>query len=139
MDTRAKEMLQRFDAMAIPLRLAVARKDDVPLIVPLWFSYEGDRLRCATKRHSYLVRCLQDADVSFDISTQKPPYRGVSGRASVTIRERGAGGLLEQLIGKYVPYEASLSQWLMRNSDKEVMLELEPTQVRCWDYSHRMT
>lgn len=131
----------------VPLRLSVV-SDDEPLIVPLWFVYEGGALWCACQRESYLVRRLskqmtderQEAHCAFDISTNTAPYQGVAGAGYVTLHMDQGEDRLRSLIQRYLNDPGSpFAQWLSARATDEVALRIRPTRVRAWDFTNRMS
>ena len=63
----------------IPVRVGCRTPADDPWIVSLWFAWDG-AVHCATGAHADIVDFLEhDARVSFDVSTNDPPYRGFVG------------------------------------------------------------
>ena len=60
----------------IPLRIS-AQAPKGPLIVPLWFEWDGARFWCACQSDAVIVRALERAPLcAFDLSTNDMPYRG---------------------------------------------------------------
>ncbi len=124
----------------IPLRLSV-QTDHGPLIVPLWFDWDGTHFWCASKGDAVVVRALEREPVcAFDLSTNDIPYSGIRGRALTrTVPKRG-GAVLERLIERYrIDRDHDLAKWLLSRADDEVALEITPTWQTHWDYSHRMS
>ena len=134
-------------SVRVPLRLGLAR-DDQPIIVPLWFVYEGERLWCACHRSSYVVRRIREQTrdpmlglvCAFDISTNDPPYRGIRGTGQVTLVEELGGEKLSRLTGRYLDDASSgFASWLLSRSDEEVALCISATDVKAWDFTARMS
>lgn len=123
----------------IPLRLSVQTRRG-PLIVPLWFEWDGERLWCASHRDAAIIGALEKSPLcAFDLSTNDMPYRGVRGRGTVSCRPDLGAAVLERLIDRYLPdREHPLATWLLSRRDEEVALEITPTWQTDWDYSTRM-
>ena len=128
------------DESVIPLRLACVAPSGWPLVVSLWFVRRGDELVCATQRSSSLVRALEhDQRCAFEVAGEKPPYRGVRGRARVAIELDEGLAALAELLTRYVGgTDGAFAQRLLGRTTPEVVLRLDPVEVSSWDYSHRM-
>ncbi|MFU8816279.1 MAG: pyridoxamine 5'-phosphate oxidase family protein [Pseudomonadales bacterium] len=127
------------DEQRLPLRLGI-ETDSGPLVVPLWFHFDGADFWCATQRDAMLVRALAARPrCAIDVSTNDIPYRGLRGRGQVTcVPERGAE-VLERLIQRYLNDDQNrLARWLKSRSDTEVALRITPNWLTSWDFSDRM-
>ena len=122
-----------------PLRISVLGPKG-PLIVPLWFVWQDDRIWCASQGSSLVVRALQaDPRCAYDVSTNDMPYRGIRGRGNARCLPEAGASVLEQLIDRYqVNRESQLSRWLLSRCDSEVAIEITPVWQTDWDYSERM-
>lgn len=123
----------------IPLRISVETRGG-PLIVPLWFDWDGEHLWCASHRSAAIIAALEHTPVcAFDLSTNDMPYRGLRGRGAVRCRPELGGAVLERLIDRYLPDRTHpLAAWLLSRRDEEVAIEITPTWQTGWDYSRRM-
>lgn len=128
------------DESVIPLRLACMAPSGWPLVVSLWFALRGDELVCATQRSSALVRALErEPRCAFEVAGETPPYRGVRGRAQVTIEPDQGLATLSTLLTRYVGgTEGAFAQRLLARTTPEVVLRLDLVEVSSWDYSRRM-
>lgn len=124
----------------VPLRLAVKAGSDYPMICSLWFRYRDGQLLCATKGDSTVARRLRaDPRCGFELAPNEPPYFGVRGRGRASIASEGAVELLGELIDRYLGgRDSELATWLLRSSEDEVTISIEPEWVTSWDYSSRM-
>jgi nitroimidazol reductase NimA-like FMN-containing flavoprotein (pyridoxamine 5'-phosphate oxidase superfamily) len=124
----------------IPLRISVQTAQG-PLIVPLWFEWDGARFWCASQKDAAVVRALgREQLCAFDLSTNEMPYRGLRGRGRVRCRPERGVAVLERLIDRYLPDRRSpLAAWLLSRSANEVAIEITPTWQTTWDYSARMS
>ncbi len=129
------------DEAVIPLRLACVAPSGWPLIVSLWFARRGDELVCATQASSSLVRALEhELRCAFEVAGQEPPYRGVRGRAQVTIEPDDGLATLSELVARYLGgTDGAFARRLLGRSAPEVVLRLDPTEISSWDYTRRMT
>lgn len=123
----------------IPIRLAVLAPRG-PLVVSLWYRFDGEAIWCATRRGADVVaRVEADHRVGIEVAPDVPPYRGVrgTGRAQV-VAERGAA-TLDQLLERYLDeVNAPLAAMLRANADDEVALRIGDLSLTSWDFSGRM-
>jgi nitroimidazol reductase NimA-like FMN-containing flavoprotein (pyridoxamine 5'-phosphate oxidase superfamily) len=129
------------DASVIPIRLGCVAPSGWPLVVSLWFAREDDELVCATQRSSSLVSALEASPrCAFEVASEKPPYRGVRGRAHVVIEPDDDLATLRALLLRYQgSTEGPLARLLLRRTTPEVRLRLDPTEITSWDYTRRMS
>ena len=135
------EVAAFLDDALIPLRLACVAPSGWPLVVSLWFVRHGDELVCATQRSSSLVRALEhDLRCAFEVAGEEPPYRGVRGRARVTIEPDEGLATLAELVARYLGgTDGAFARRLLGRTAPEVVLRLDPTEISSWDYTGRMT
>lgn len=128
------------DSIDIPLRLALLDDQGAPRIVSLWFLHSEGRLFCATHRRAWIVdRLRRNPQVGFEISTNRPPYRGLRGTGSAVVEALGDRPLLQQLTDRYLRQSnRELASWLLSRRDDEVVIEITPDRVSQWDFSDRM-
>ncbi len=122
------------------MRLAFLNKNDEPMICSLWFKFMDDSLWSASHENSYIVKQLKNnGKVSFEISTNEYPYKGVRGKALAELSKLDADNVLAGLIDKYLDERNSkLAAWLMSRSDSEYVLKITPSIINSWDFSSRM-
>jgi nitroimidazol reductase NimA-like FMN-containing flavoprotein (pyridoxamine 5'-phosphate oxidase superfamily) len=124
----------------VPVRLGCRTPADNPWIVSLWFSWDGT-VNCATSADADLVRFLaHDNHVSFEVSTNDPPYKGVRGRGRATVSPDGEKELLRTLLERYLGgVDNPTGKRLFRPEREEVRIRIEPERLHTWDYSKRMS
>jgi nitroimidazol reductase NimA-like FMN-containing flavoprotein (pyridoxamine 5'-phosphate oxidase superfamily) len=139
-------------AARVPVRLGCRTPSDHPWIVSLWFAWDpeagsdggsGDpagAIRCATSASADLVEFVEHDDhVSFDVSTNDPPYKGVRGRGRATVVPDDDKRLLRSLLTKYLGgTDNATADRLLRPERDEVEIRIEPERLHAWDYSERM-
>lgn len=125
---------------AIPMRLSFMNMNDEPMICSLWFKFIDGSLWSASHENSYVVNQLKNnCKVSFEVSTNEYPYKGVRGKASVELSRVNADYILEELIDKYLDSRNSrLVSWLMSRVESEYVLKITPSIINSWDFSDRM-
>ncbi|QKG94034.1 pyridoxamine 5'-phosphate oxidase family protein [Halorubrum salinarum] len=143
-------------AARVPVRLGCRTPSDRPWIVSLWFAWDPDAggepdgdgghggtagaIRCATSASADLVEFVEHDDhVSFDMSTNDPPYKGVRGRGRATVVPDEDKRLLRSLLTKYLGgTDNPTAERLLRPERDEVEIRIEPERLHAWDYSERM-
>ena len=136
-----KQAEEYLKAIRIPLRLSCTTQSGWPMIVSLWFYYQHGRIFCATQNSAKIVGYLQNEPrCAFEISADLPPYCGVRGQAVASIEEDIGGTILEKLLKHYLGgTDNPLARTLLKKSDTEVAIILEPKQVYTWDFTSRMS
>ncbi|KOX96995.1 pyridoxamine 5'-phosphate oxidase family protein [Halorubrum tropicale] len=143
-------------AARVPVRLGCRTPSDRPWIVSLWFAWDPDAgadpdgdggsgppagaIRCATSESADLVEFVEHDDhVSFDVSTNDPPYKGVRGRGRATVVPDEDKRLLRSLLTRYLGgTDNPTAERLLRPERDEVEIRIEPERLHAWDYSERM-
>jgi len=124
----------------IPIRLSFLKTSGVPGILSLWYLKIDGKIYCATQKTAKIVSYLQkNPDCAFEISSDKPPYKGTRGEGKAKILEDMGENVLYQLIEKYLgKKESTLSQFLKSKAESEVAIEITPNKIFYFDYSRRM-
>jgi nitroimidazol reductase NimA-like FMN-containing flavoprotein (pyridoxamine 5'-phosphate oxidase superfamily) len=128
------------EASRTPLRIACHTANGFPLIVPLWFLFDGQAFWCVTHKDAKLLQHLyKNQKVGFEIANNEPPYAGARGHGVVEIIPEKGAELLPKLLKRYfIRDESRLAQWLMSRSEDEVAIRLVPAYINGWDYQQRM-
>ncbi len=136
----ATEVKAFLDVSVVPLRLAVVARSGWPVVVSLWFARVGEVLVCATQASSPIVAALaRDGRCAFEVAGCEPPYRGVRGRATVTVAPDDELGTLRRLVERYLgSTDSAFASWLLGRTAPEVVLHLDPLEISSWNYSARM-
>ena len=129
-------------AARVPVRLGCRTPSDHPWIVSLWFAWDpnASAIRCATSASADLVEFVEhDDEVSFDVSTNDPPYKGVRGRGRATVVPDEDKRLLRSLLTKYLGgTDNATADRLLRPERDEAEIRIDPERLHAWDYSERM-
>ena len=135
-----REIKEFLSAATIPMRLSFMNINDEPMICSLWFKFIDDSLWSASHENSYVVNQLKNnCKVSFEVSTNEYPYKGVRGKASVELSRLNVDDVLAGLIDKYLDRRNSrLASWLMSRVESEYILKITPSIINSWDFSDRM-
>jgi nitroimidazol reductase NimA-like FMN-containing flavoprotein (pyridoxamine 5'-phosphate oxidase superfamily) len=124
----------------IPVRLACRRPDDRLWMLSLWYRYRDGRLACATNADARIVSYLEaDPGIAFEISTNKPPYRGVRGAGTARIGPDDDKQLLRALLERYLGgTDSNMAAGLLSPDREEVRIILDVDRTYTWDFSDRM-
>lgn len=142
-DTRLLTQAEVIELLQTPelLRLGFVDSAGWPVVHPVWFLFEGDRLWTTIGTDSLKARRLrEDGRAYFTIDSQaEGNIRGVRGRARATVREdrERTIELQRALLQKYLgSEEGPIAEALMRDAQdgSSAVLELEPVKYLAWGY-----
>ena len=124
---------------AIPIRLGCRTPSGGLWMLSLWYQYRDGAFHCATGADADVVRYLSaDPGVSFEVSDNDPPYKGVRGAGTATV-EDGGKDQLETLLKRYLGgTDNDLADRLLDANREEVRIRIEPTKLYTWDFTDRM-
>ncbi|MDJ1431911.1 pyridoxamine 5'-phosphate oxidase family protein [Halostagnicola sp. A-GB9-2] len=145
----SRETIARFlSVQTIPIRIGCRTPSGHPWMLSMWYRSRaaGDDgsdewvLECATGAEAKVVTYLtENPEVSFEISTNQPPYTGVRGRGTATIEPDPEKDVLRSLVNRYLGGpKSTLAQTLLSGDREEVTITIEPSVVYGWDFSQRM-
>jgi nitroimidazol reductase NimA-like FMN-containing flavoprotein (pyridoxamine 5'-phosphate oxidase superfamily) len=128
------------EAQTVPLRLGCRRPSGDLWMLSLWYRYRDGSFECATAADADVVAYLDhDAPVSFEVSTNEPPYRGVRGNGTATVTPDEDKTVLRALLARYLGgTDSDLAERLLSPSRREVTVRISPDRLHSWDYSDRM-
>ncbi|QIO23750.1 pyridoxamine 5'-phosphate oxidase family protein [Haloarcula sp. JP-L23] len=135
-----EELTDFLESTTVPIRIGCRRPDGDPWMLSLWYRYEDDTLQCATAADANVVGYLEHDDVvSFEVSTNDPPYRGVRGNGTATVTPDEGKATLRALIHRYLGgTDSPLAERLLSPDRHEVTITITPDRLHSWDYSSRM-
>ena len=143
----------------VPVRLGCRTPAGHPWMLSLWYAWgDGDavdeagdaepspaddgprEVLCATSANADVVEFLRnEPEVSFEISTNELPYRGVRGRGTAEIEPDTDLRLLRFLLERYVGgADNDLAEHLLSPDREEVRIRVTPERLHSWDFSARM-
>lgn len=124
----------------IPIRLAYIKPNGAPAILSLWYIEVDDKIYCATQKSAKIISYLEKNPLcGFEIAADKPPYKGIRGQGITRIVKERGNEILNLLIEKYLGQkESELSNFLKKNSQSEVAIEITPNKITNYDYTKRM-
>jgi len=128
------------DDQAVPLRLGCHRPNGDLWMLSLWYRYRDGVFECSTAADADVVTYLDhDPAVSFEVSTNDPPYRGVRGRGSTTLTPDDDKEVLRSLLDRYLGgTDSSLARRLLDPARDEVAIRIVPDRCYSWDFTERM-
>lgn len=133
--------IDRFvESTFVPIRLACNGSSGHPVLASLWYVARDGILWCATQRNARIAALLsRDPRCAFEISEDRPPYRGVRGRGIAHLHDGRGEEVLRALIERYdVDPGSPLARWLLGRVERETAIALEPQTLVSWDYTDRM-
>ena len=124
----------------VPIRLACRTPADGLWMLSLWYRYDGEAFHCATGADADVVEYLDaNPGVAFEVSDNRPPYRGVRGAGTATIDRDEDKTLLESLLMRYLGgTDSELAGRLLDADREEVRIRIEPERLYTWDFTERM-
>jgi len=134
------EVATFLDEQTVPLRLGCRRPAGDLWMLSLWYRYRNGTFECATAADADVVTYLDhDPHVSFEVSTNEPPYQGVRGNGSTTISADEEKTVLRELLVEYLGgTDTPLAKKLLSPGREEVKITITPERLHSWDYSGRM-
>ncbi len=132
---------ERFLTVSVlPMRLGCVGEGGVPLVVSLWYLYDGGRLWSALHESAAVLRYVRETpQCGFEIAGDGPPYFGVRGQAEISIDKRRGASLLDELLARYqIRADSQLARWLVSRAALEYAVALRPHWITSWDYRARM-
>jgi PPOX class probable F420-dependent enzyme len=118
--------------------LSMLRRDGAPLAVPVWFEWDGKRVRMFSSRLSLKIKRLQrDPRASLLVTNRLEEQEAwVAFDGEVEVREEGGLELAERLAPRYWDLDdehrrATLELW-RKAAGVFVVLELVPSQIRSY-------
>lgn len=139
------EIADFLDGREIPARLACRTPAGHLWMLSLWYRYRSEAdgwiLECSTSANATIVDYLEsNPEVAFEISTNRPPYRGVRGRGTASIDPDPEKETLRELLEAYLGgTESGLAESLLSEDREEVRITVAPAVVYGWDFSERMS
>jgi len=108
--------------------LATVMPDGSPQVTPVWFDYEGGKIRVNTARGRVKDRNMSlNARVALSISDPENPYRHVQIRGRVAaVSEEGADAHIDSLAKKYLGQD---KYPFRQPNEVRVIYTIEPTSV----------
>jgi len=124
------------------LRLGTIDSDGDPNIHPAWFYYgrgSGKLYLFTWKGSKKVENVRRRGRVYFDADDDRPPYRGVRGKASARVLPPGPRSvtLTRKVVGKYLPLTDRIARSYVAEVQRgdSLVVELTPLYLSTWDYA----
>jgi len=125
------------------LNLLLGTIDDKgePNVHPVWYVYEDGNLFVETSKTSFKVKNIKNKNtVYFCIDDETKPYKGVRGKATVSISDniKKNISMAEKIMIKYTGnLDNDVAKFLMDGvkNGLSVLLEITPKYFATWDHS----
>jgi|SRR5215469_12387857 len=124
------------DLVDLPLLavLATYRRDGTVLLSPVWHEWRDGGFQVVTGRDGVKARHLRrDPRASIVVCEHNPPYRGVEVRCSARLADAAADGAVKRIATRYLGAEGGAA-YAARAGD-DVLIRLEPGDLRAWDFT----
>jgi PPOX class probable F420-dependent enzyme len=115
--------------------LATYRKDGSVLLSPVWHEWRDGGFQIWTGANDVKTRHLRrDPRASVLVAESEIPLRGVEVRGEPVIVSEGAVETAERIAGRYLGPEAG-AEYVRTVGGDDVIIRLEPEEVRVWDFA----
>jgi nitroimidazol reductase NimA-like FMN-containing flavoprotein (pyridoxamine 5'-phosphate oxidase superfamily) len=122
------------------LRLGTIDEKGGPMIHPVWYYYDDERLYILTSKNSRKAKNMERRrKVYFSVDTEIEPYKGVKGKATTSLVKDSAKvqTITERMITKYMgSLDNPGAKYMMDGvkSGSEEVVEIAPAYYSVWDY-----
>ena len=114
--------------------IATTRRDGAPHAVPVWYSYDGERVLIWTGRdRAWVQHLLRDPRISVTIAEERFPFGAVLISGSATFHE-GEDWIVDEIrriTARYRPADEA-ERYIERWSSVGGMVVVTPERVRSW-------
>ena len=140
----SKNMIQYLIDSDLPIRLACLSISEWPAVVSLWYTYNDEKIYCATQSTARIISYLRRSPkCGFEIAGDRFPYRGIRGYGNASILRDKGESVLRMLLQKYFKEKETSKLHKLLLSEKhlqnEVAVEITPIRIFEWDYKERMS
>lgn len=114
--------------------LATYRRDGTVLLSPVWHEWRDGGFQLVTGSTGVKAAHLgRDPRSSIVVCEHTPPYRGVEVRCDARLITEGVGDAVTRIASRYLGREAG-SAYADR-SDDDLIIRLQPGDLRAWDFA----
>lgn len=128
------------DLVELPLLavLATYRRDGTVLLSPVWHEWRGGGFQVVTGSHDVkAVHLRRDPRASIVVCEQVPPYRGVEVRGHARLIAAASGDAVQRIASRYLGAEAGAAY--ADSAADDVVIRLEPGNLRAWDFTDQLS
>jgi PPOX class probable F420-dependent enzyme len=124
------------DLLELPLVavLATYRRDGSVLLSPVWHEWRGDGFNVVTGSRDVKAGHLRrDPRASIVVCEDGPPYRGLELRATARLSTQEDQAIVRRIATRYLGEEAG--ERYAETGGDDLLIRLEPGEVRAWDFA----
>ena len=124
------------DLLELPLLavLATYRRDGSILLSPVWHEWRDDGFNVSTRSGDVKVAHLRrDPRANILVCEHRPPYRGLELRTSARLSAAKDHSIVRRIATRYLGPEAG--ERYATTEDDDVLIRLEPGELRGWDFA----
>jgi PPOX class probable F420-dependent enzyme len=126
------------DLLELPLVavLATYRKDGDALLSPVWHRWRDGGFDVVVYSGDVKLQHLRrDPRASIVVYEHDPPYRGLEVRGEARLLQEGVAEAVASMGVRYLGEENGRAYAETVSPDRSVLVRLEPTHVRGWDFA----
>ena len=114
--------------------LATYRRDGSVLLSPVWHEWRDGGFGVVTgNRDVKSTHLKRDSRASIVVCEHTPPYRGVEVRCNARLSSAADDDAVRRIASRYLGAEAGAAY--AQNSRDELLIRLEPGDLRAWDFA----
>ena len=114
--------------------LATNRRDGTVLLSPVWHEWREGGFGVITSSHDVKAAHLRrDPRASIVVCEHSPPYRGIEVRCHARFVTAGVGEAVQRIAARYLGPEAGAAY--ADRADDDLLIRLEPGDLRAWDFA----
>ena len=131
---RSIEPLGDFVELPLLAVLATHRRDGSVMLSPVWHEWRDGGFNVVTHSSDGKVKHLRrDPRANIVVCEQTPPYRGVELRCEVRFVTAGVDEATIRIASRYLGAEGGAAY--AENAGDDLLVRLEPGDVRAWDFA----
>jgi PPOX class probable F420-dependent enzyme len=128
------------DLVELPLLavLATYRRDGTVLLSPVWHEWRDGGFQVVTgSRDVKAAHLRRDRRASIVVCEHAPPYRGAELRGQARLTAIAGGDAVQRIAARYLGAEAGAAY--AASSADNVLIRLEPGELRAWDFADQFS
>jgi nitroimidazol reductase NimA-like FMN-containing flavoprotein (pyridoxamine 5'-phosphate oxidase superfamily) len=139
-DLSEKQVRDFLENSKLNLQLATIDAKGEPIIHPVWYLFENDKLYVATPKHSRKAQnASNDKMIYYSIDDEKLPYKGVKGKGTIKLLEDIQTNLhiAKKIILKYTgSLDSDIGKFIISQTiqGQEAILEITPKYYSAWSF-----
>jgi PPOX class probable F420-dependent enzyme len=114
--------------------LATYRRDGTVLLSPVWHEWRDGGFQVVTgSRDVKAAHLRRDPRASIVVCEHSPPYRGVEVRCHARLATAAADDAVRRIASRYLGAKAGAAY--AESAGDDVLIRLEPGDLRAWDFA----